>query len=129
MSTIKPTSITSFADDQIINDARILGVSLGVSLSECIKSAKLIKNFEKQRSITLLKGNDTQSQKCLLVSRASDLCDDLEAEEEFWSDENIEIPKVITRERKTRKKSLMIKKMLGGVIELDLNHQNYNDKS
>jgi hypothetical protein len=64
-----------------------------------------------------------------MVSRASDLCDDLEAEEDFLSDENIEIPKVITRERKARKKSLMIKKMLGGVIVLDLNHQNYNDKS
>jgi hypothetical protein len=47
MSTTKPTSITSFADDQIIDDARILGVSLGVSLSECTKSAKLIKDFEK----------------------------------------------------------------------------------
>jgi hypothetical protein len=39
-----------------------------------------------------------------MVSRASDLCDDLEAEEDFLSDENIEIPKVITRERKARKK-------------------------
>jgi hypothetical protein len=104
MSTIKPTSITSFADDQIIEDARILGVSLGVSLSECTKSAKLIKDFENQRSITLLKGNDVRSQNCLMVSRASDLCDDLEAEEDFLSDENIEIPKVITRERKARKK-------------------------
>jgi hypothetical protein len=40
----------------------------------------------------------------MMVSRASDLCDDLEAEEDFLSDENVERPKVITRERKIRKK-------------------------
>jgi hypothetical protein len=92
------------SDDQIIDDARLLGVSLGVSLSDCTKSAKIIKDFEKQRSITLLKCNDTLAQNCMMVSRASDLCDDLEAEEDFLSDENIEMPKVITRGRKTRKK-------------------------
>jgi hypothetical protein len=29
MSPVKPTSITTFSDDQIIDDARLLGVSLG----------------------------------------------------------------------------------------------------
>jgi hypothetical protein len=43
MSSVKPTSINSFLDEQIIDDARVLGVSLGVSLSDCTKSAKIIK--------------------------------------------------------------------------------------
>jgi hypothetical protein len=54
----KPTSITSFSDDQIIDNAMLLGVSLGNSHSDCIKSAKLIKDFELQRTITMLKCND-----------------------------------------------------------------------
>jgi hypothetical protein len=104
MSSVKPTSINSFLDEQIIDDARVLGVSLGVSLSDCTKSAKIIKDVEKQRSITLLKCNDSLAQNCMMVSRVSDLCDDLEAEEDLLSDENLERPKVITRERKIRKK-------------------------
>jgi hypothetical protein len=104
MSSVKPTSINSFSDEQIIDDARVLGVSLGVSLSECTKSAKIIKDVEKQRSITLLKCNDSLALNCMMVSRASDLCDDLEAEEDFLSDESLEMPKANTREKKTRKK-------------------------
>jgi hypothetical protein len=112
----KPTSITSFSDDQIIDDARSLGVSLGISHSDCIKSAKLIKDFELHRSITMLKCNNQLAQKhdnailCMTVSHAFDLCDDLEAEEDFLRDEDVEIPKVITRERKVRKKKLYDKK-------------------
>jgi hypothetical protein len=41
-----------------------------------------------------------------MVSRASDLCDDLEAEEEFLSDENIEIPKDLLRRERLAKKVL-----------------------
>jgi hypothetical protein len=58
MSTSKPTSITSFSEDQIIDNAMSLGVSLGVSHSDCIKSSKLIKDYEIQRSLTMLKCNE-----------------------------------------------------------------------
>jgi hypothetical protein len=54
----KPTSITSFSDDQIIDNAMSLGISLGNSHSDCIKSARLIKDFELHRTITMLKCND-----------------------------------------------------------------------
>jgi hypothetical protein len=104
MSPVKPTSITAFSDDQIIDDARLLGVSLGTSFSDCTKSAKIIKDFEKNRSVSLLKSKNALAQKCMMVSRASDLCDDLEAEEDFLSDESLEMPKANTREKKTRKK-------------------------
>jgi hypothetical protein len=83
---------------------RLLGVSLGTSFSDCTKSAKIMKDFEKNRSVSLLKGKNALAQNCMMVSRASDLCDDLEAEEDLLSDENLERPKVITRERKIRKK-------------------------
>jgi hypothetical protein len=59
----------------------------------------------------MLKCNDQLAQNhenaslCMTVSRASDLCEDLEAEEDFLRDDGVEIPKVITRERKVRKKS------------------------
>jgi hypothetical protein len=135
MSTMQPASVTSFSDDQIIDEARLLGVSLGSSHSDCLKSAKIIKDFEVQRSITMLKCNDHLPQQhdnatlCMTVSRASELCDDLEEEEDFLGDEEIEMPKGIIREKKVRKKSPTIRRMLGGVTVLELNQQNYNDKS
>jgi hypothetical protein len=116
MSTLKPTSIVSFPEEHIIDNAMSLGVSLGVSHSDCIKSAKLIKEYELQRSLTMLYCKD-QSEKnfdnasgCLAVSRASNLCDDLEAEETFMDDADVQIPKIDTRERKQRKKKSYDKK-------------------
>jgi hypothetical protein len=47
---------------------------------------------------------------CLVVSRASGLCDDLEAEEDFLRDDEVEIPRAITRERKPHKKKSYDKK-------------------
>jgi hypothetical protein len=116
MSTSKLNSISSFSEEHIIENARSLGVSLGVSTSDCIKSAKLIKDFELQRSLTMLKCND-QSEKnqandilCLAVSRASDLCNDLEDEENLVSDVDVQIPQVVSREKKQRKRKSYDKK-------------------
>jgi hypothetical protein len=70
---------------------------LGNSHSECIKAAKLIKDYELQRSITMLKctdqlGKNTEGASfCLAVSRASDLCDDLEGEEDLLRDGEVDI--------------------------------------
>jgi hypothetical protein len=116
MSISKPTSIASFSEEQIIDNALSLGVSLGFSSSECFKSAKLIKDFELQRSLIMLNCKDKSENNfendscCLAVSRASELCDDLEAEENLMTDEDVLIPKVGTRERKQRKKKSYDKK-------------------
>jgi hypothetical protein len=66
---------------------------------------------------------------CSAVSRASDLCDDLEGDDDFLRDDDVDIPPVINRDRKVRKKSLMTAKMLGGVTVLESNLQNDNDES
>jgi hypothetical protein len=116
MSASKITSITSFSENQIIDNAKSLGVSLGVSHTECIKSVRLIKDTEIQRSLTMLKCNDQlekngeKASLCLAVSRASDLCDDLEVEENLVTDEDDLIPKAGTRKIKQRKKKSYDKK-------------------
>jgi hypothetical protein len=103
-SPLKPSSITSFTHDHIIDNASLLGVSLGNSHSECAASARLIKDVEIQRNITILKKlysliNDTTS--CLVVTHASELCLDLEGED-YLDDE----PLVVPKERKVRKKKI-----------------------
>jgi hypothetical protein len=64
-----------------------------------------------------------------VVSRASDLCEDLEGDDNFMRDDDVDIPPVINIDRKNHKKSHMIRRMLGGVIVLESNLQNYNDES
>jgi hypothetical protein len=51
--------------------------------------------------------NDTL---CLAVSRASDLCNDLEDEENLVSDVDVQIPQVVSREKKQRKRKSYDKK-------------------
>jgi hypothetical protein len=126
---------TSFSDEQIIGDAMSLGVSLGNSQSACIQSAKLIKEFEIQRTLTLLKCRDpvANSQEndslCLAVSRASALCDDLDGDDDFLGDDVVDAPPIIKKDRKTRKKNRLTTTWLGGALVLDLNPQNFNDES
>jgi hypothetical protein len=111
-SILKPTSITSFSHDQIIGNAMSLEVSLGNSHSVCIQSARLIKDFELQRTLTMLKCSDHLEKThenvslCLAVSRASELCDDLDGDDDFLRDDDVDIPPVINRDRKNRKKVL-----------------------
>ena len=93
-SASKPNSFIDFSDNHIIDSAISLGVSLGQSHSECIKAAALLKDVEAQRILTMLKGTDQLEGKngnntsCLVVSRASDLCDDLEGDDDFMCDED-----------------------------------------
>jgi hypothetical protein len=102
-SPLKPPSITLFTDDHIVEHALSLGVSLGNSHSDCVAAARLIKDVELQRTLTLLKksdslANDTVS--CLAVTHASELCSDLE-EEDFLDVEPVAIPNE-TRGRKKK---------------------------
>jgi hypothetical protein len=89
-------SILAFSDDQIVQKASTLGVSLGCSQKNRMAAASLIKETEVQRSLTILKKNDAVVDKGLfdssnmLVSRASNLCEDLVDDENFMSDAQIE---------------------------------------
>jgi hypothetical protein len=108
-SPSKLTSIISFADDHIVQSAVSLGVSLGNSHLECIKSVRLIKDVELQRTLTMLKNSDyvegsRDTAACLAVTRASVLCDDLEEDEHL--DDDSHVPVVITKEKKIRKKKI-----------------------
>jgi hypothetical protein len=68
--------------------------------------------------------DDTAS--CLAVTRASDLCDDLEGDDNL--DDEFHVPLVIPNDRKGRKKKKpMITKLCGGVTELGLTTPNIND--
>jgi hypothetical protein len=101
----KPSSIISFTDDHIVDNALSLMVSLGNSYSEGVASARLIKDVELQRTLTLLTKSDTMvhdNASCLEVTHASDLCHDLE--EDGILDEETHIPLVFPNERKGRKK-------------------------
>jgi hypothetical protein len=115
-SASKPNSIIAFSENQIIDNALSLGVSLGKSHSECIKAARVIKDVELQRSLTMLKGSDqlvdkNENTSCLVVSQASDLCDDLEGDDDFMGDDDdVGLPPVINKDRKTRKKKSYDKK-------------------
>jgi hypothetical protein len=108
-STSKPNSIISFSNNQIIDNALSLGVSLDKSHSECIKSARLIKDVELQRTLTMLKSSDHlvdkhENASCLVVSCASDLCEDSEGDGDFMGGDDIDMPPVINKDRKNHKK-------------------------
>jgi hypothetical protein len=76
-------SFYSFSDEQIIDKAKSIGISLGDTLESRLKSARLVKDIEKQRTVTFLNSANLQEQNtgeapiCLVISRASNLCDDL----------------------------------------------------
>lgn len=111
MKKPQPVSILSFSDAQIIDTASSLGVSLGSSHSERVVSAKIIKNYELMRTLTILEKKVEPSSSlaesvphCLVVSRASNLSEDLEDEENLEEDNRCMIPPVVQKERKPRKK-------------------------
>jgi hypothetical protein len=58
-SPLKSPSITLFTDDHIVQNDVALGVSLGNSHSDCVASARLIKDVELQRNLTMLKKSDS----------------------------------------------------------------------
>jgi hypothetical protein len=68
-------------------------------------SARLIKDVELQRTLTMLKNSDNlvhDTTSCLAVTCASDLCDDLDGDD--YVDDKMNVPLVIPNVRKGRKK-------------------------
>jgi hypothetical protein len=103
-------SFYSFSDEQIIDKAKSIGISLGDTLEARLKSARLVKDIEKQRSVTFLNSANLQEQNtgeapiCLVVSRASNLCDDLYEDHEANVDVHGDISVPIPQVKSTRKK-------------------------
>jgi hypothetical protein len=89
-----------------------MGVSLGNSAEVENDSAKLILDNECKRALTLLKPNENTEEApiCLLVTRASNLCEDLNDEENLLDGEfAIEQP-AIGNSKRIRKKKKVIDK-------------------
>jgi hypothetical protein len=108
---IQPNSLLSFSDEQIIQHANSLGVSLGNSHQENVISVNLMKEIELGRMLTVLEKNDKKTinndfdSSCLIVSRASNLCEDLENEEDLLGDELNKVTPIIPKDKIRRKKS------------------------
>jgi flagellar biosynthesis regulator FlaF len=121
MQTNKSSSFLSFSPDHIIRRANSLGVSLGSTRSEAIASAKIILDNELNRSITMLRTSEENGSRkedapqCLIVNRASSLCEDLADEEDLIEENILDIPVVNNRQRK--KISPMIRLTFVGVLE------------
>jgi hypothetical protein len=87
-------SFSAFSDEQIIDKANTIGVSMGINLDDRLRPARLIKDIEKQRMVTFLNvrtssaNEDTEKKPtCLVVSRASNLCEDLDEDDQFFGDD------------------------------------------
>jgi hypothetical protein len=87
-----------------------MGVSMGVSNKAEIESASLILNNEFERSMTILKNNENHESmpSCLIVKKASNLCEDLIDEENMLDDDiAIDLPvEVKAIKKRNKKKSL-----------------------
>jgi hypothetical protein len=110
MSNTSKTSLLSLTSDDIIARAKSMGVSMGVSNKAEIESASLILNNEFQRSMTILKNNENHESmpSCLIVKKASNLCEDLIDEENMLDDDiAIDLPvEVKAIKKRNKKKSL-----------------------
>jgi hypothetical protein len=88
----KKFSLLSFTQEEIVQKATRLCVSLGDNEKTRLAAAKLIQDNKVQRSLVMLKNNvskfdfDGDDQYNNLVSQASHLCDDLVDEELFLED-------------------------------------------
>jgi hypothetical protein len=110
-------------------------VSLGNSYLESIASARLIKDFELHRTLTLLKDtddpvdNNKNTSICWrFLVLPTLICEDLEDDDDLERDEALYLPPSISKDRRVRKKSRTIRKICRGVIVLESKLRNLNDK-
>lgn len=103
-------SITNMSDDEIMHKAERLGISLGKSEGEVVKSIKGIKLLEEDRILTILQKNiDEYINKeddptTLVMSKVSTLCNDL-AEDDcipLVLDDHLEHLDPVIKEKMTR---------------------------
>jgi hypothetical protein len=103
------SSFYTFSDEDIISRAKILGISMGSNSKSERAAAQLIKETEKQRVLTFLKNDKTLEEEatlppCIVVSRASDLCEDLDDFSDENLDEHIDLLISHSVAKQTRKK-------------------------
>jgi hypothetical protein len=115
-SMTQPITLSSFSDDQILEHATSLGVSLGKSNLESIATAKFILDIEKERTLFMLEKKDQIPKEkdlvsaSLVISRASNLCEDLEDEEVLDGDEIGRVTPPNVKDKKNRRKKSYNKK-------------------
>jgi hypothetical protein len=103
-------SLLNFSDADIIHNATVLGISMGNSHTEQISAAHKIKDNELQRTLTILKKNESVSDNCgdmmpcLIVSHASDLVVDLDDEDHLMDDNVMCTSPVANKIRRNKKK-------------------------
>ena len=102
-------SILAFSDKQILDRAVKLGVSLGRSENEIVKSAMLIKQSEVNRNICFLDKDLSSTEGApvsLILSRASALTEDLvdEKDDRSWDDQSdfLTLSHTVKRTRKRK---------------------------
>jgi hypothetical protein len=96
-------------DDEIMHKAERLGISLGKSDGEVVKSIKGIKLLEEERILTILQINIDESvneedPSTLMMSKVSTLCDNLVEDDciPLNLDDHVEHLKPVVKEKKTR---------------------------
>jgi hypothetical protein len=110
MQSSKCKSLLSFSPEHIIDKAKSLGVSLGNSRDEEFAAAKIILDNELNRSLTMLRTStenehiNDDAPTCLIVNRASNLCEDLVDEEDMINDNLIDNTEVHNTNRQRKKK-------------------------
>jgi hypothetical protein len=105
-------SILSIPDIEIKERADRMGISLGKSFDEVASSINGIKNREGERTLLILKKNadeiSNEGPASLIVSKASNLCEDLIDDEEIHANlvDHVKQPTPINKEKKKRRKKV-----------------------
>jgi hypothetical protein len=110
MSVPPKFSIVNIPDNEIIHKAERLGISLGKSEGEIVKSIKGIKLLEEERILTMLHKNVDEyvsredDPSTLVMSKVSTLCEDLIEDDgiPLDLDDHLEHLKPVVKEKKTR---------------------------
>jgi hypothetical protein len=103
-------SIVNIPDDEIRHKAERLGISLGKSEGEVVKSIRGIKLLEEDRILTFLQKNideyvnKQEDPSTLVMSKVSTLCDDLVEDDciQLDLDDHLEHVNPVIKEKKTR---------------------------
>ena len=107
----KGFSILSYSYREIADRASRLGVSLGTDEKQILASAKMIKDSEVERTLTILQNNLNQKENgqphCLILNRASSLTEDLEGDDNVRDlEDQMDASIISERVKKTRKKKV-----------------------
>jgi hypothetical protein len=100
-------SVLNFSDSDIIARAEKMGVSLGPDEGSKITSVRMIKETEINRTLTMLKKVESVVDQELdphnmLVSRVSDLCEDLVENEDTIDTVHVAMDSNVSKQKQTR---------------------------